>query len=87
MTTKLFLATMQTEHYLFQSVAADAAAAKKAIARGWVRHLTEKNLWTDRTIKTALELEDWYGINVTELELNDCARDHEAWRSTDGIPL
>ncbi len=84
--TKTYLATMHSEHYFFQSIASAEAAAKEALARGWRKHLTGligevsgcDQEWYDNSRKTVEELDSWYGINITALEMNDCARDHEA---------
>ena len=70
----IYIATMQTEHFTFQALGASSEAARKASLRGWLRHLGGLG---DGGRRTLAELEDWYGINVTALEMNDCARDGE----------
>ena len=81
----LYVATMTTlDLHIFQSVAASADAAKKAIQRGWVAHLVQltrqdadlyDDVWFDRRFKTLPQLEKAYTILVTPLVMNDCAMD------------
>ncbi len=69
----IYIATMQTKHFTFQALGTSPEAAKKAILRGWKKHLGPLG-----GRKTLAEIENWYGVNVTELQMNDCARDGEA---------
>ena len=80
----LYVATMTTENHTFQSVAASADDAKKAIQRGWVAHLVQltrqdpslyDDAWFDWHFKTLFQLEKAYSILVTPLVMNDCAMD------------
>ncbi len=80
--TKLYLATMTTENYTFQSIGSGPRAAETAVLRGWITHLKqveERNPgYFDTRPRTVPELKDYYGITVTALGMNDCARDGEA---------
>ncbi len=83
MTTKLYLATMETGRHFFQSVASTENDAKTAILRGWTEH--RKSIGADfLDIRvycrsgTVKDLEEYFGINVTAIEMNDCARDCES---------
>ena len=80
--TKLYLATMMTENYIFQSIGSGPRAAETAILRGWIAHMKqveERNPgYFDTRPRTVPELKDYYGISLTALEMNDCARDYEA---------
>lgn len=72
----MFLATMETEHYTFRAIASTADDAKKAIKRGWKAHMKQclKNGATWDGIPLS-EIEEWYGINVFPMEMNECLRD------------
>ena len=75
----MFYAEMETEHFTFRAIASYELEAKTAILRGWKKHAKEvaKTGFTSEALswKTFDELDDYYGINVLEIEINNCFRD------------
>lgn len=62
----MILATMDTEHFYFIATGETEEKAKKALVKKF-NELAPKRM-------TAKGLEEWYGINVNEINMNDCIR-------------
>lgn len=72
----MFYAEMTTEHYTFRAVAAYRDEAVKAVRRGWKAHVEQVLRITGHQVGIhPREIEGHYGINVYEMDLNECMRD------------
>ncbi len=74
----MFLATMETENFTFRALGATIELAKEALIRGWKAHIKQCEAYhTDGYYPHESLPEDWYGINVYPMEMNECLRDDD----------
>lgn len=68
----MFVATMDTEHYHWTALGATEEEARYALSSGFLRHLEALGAEWDKDDSP----EDWYGVNVLEVQPGQCFRDY-----------
>jgi hypothetical protein len=81
----MFIATLKTEHFEFVGAGQSKSQAQRCVVDGFRAHLksygSSEQQWCDEVgngyvvAAFAANLEDWYGINVVELNPGVCLRD------------
>lgn len=74
----LYIGTMDTEHYDFVTVASSPELARKQMTEAFARHCKAYSVGKDESPWTEAEPPvDWYGLNITKIEVGQTVRDME----------
>ena len=71
----MFIAIMDTGNYQFVTVSESELTAKDNIRKAWRKHMKNRERFPSLDMTPISEIEEYYGINVTEINMDGVVRD------------